>query len=145
MELIALSAFLVAIFGAIKLMDATIGLLESYTSTKSAFIPFAVFIGLFILILLGINALGKLVKKVIHLTPFGIFDSIIGGLIGILKWAFGFSVIIWVINFFDKGLVDQYSANTYLLPFIEPVAPNFIDFMIKSLPFFLKDFFDNIQ
>lgn len=137
-------AFFVAIFGAIKLMDVTISLLQEYTSVESAFIPFLVFIGLFVLILFGINALGKLLKKVIHLTPFGMFDSIIGGVIGILKWAFGFSIIIWGINFFDKSFIDQYSVNSQVLPFIEPIAPKLITATISFLPF-LKDLFENIK
>ena len=63
MEFVGIVAMIAAILGAFKLLHEAIAFLNQYIPEYSNFVPFIAFLGLFVGILILINLLGKLTKK----------------------------------------------------------------------------------
>ncbi|MEQ8360977.1 MAG: CvpA family protein [Cytophagales bacterium] len=145
MEIVNILALILAIIGGFKLMDqALLILIDTFGKPHPAF-PFLAFILVFIAIVLGVNVLGKALKSLIGLTILGSFDKFVGGIIGVIKWAFAISLVLWMINAFAPELFDeQMRTDAYLLPLLISFAPHLFHIMLGFLPF-LSDMMDSIK
>ena len=88
-ELIGIVAFVLAIIAGFKLMEVGMVYLDEYIEGFNELLPFLSFIIIFLAIIILINMLGKLLKKMIDMTILGGFDSIAGAIVGVVKWAIG--------------------------------------------------------
>jgi len=143
-EVINIFAFMLAILGGIKLMDAGIRLLEPHLSGIGKLLPLLSFILIFVIIVLVVSAIGFLLKKFIHLTPLGIFDHLAGAIVGILKWGLTLSIILWFLSFIDIQLPGIITNNSLLLPYISAVAPGAVALATQIFPA-LNSYFEIIQ
>jgi len=144
MELVGVIALILAILGAFKLLHAGIDFLSRYIPEYSNFIPFIAFIGIFIGILILVNLLGKLTKKFLDLTILGTFDNFAGALIGIFKWAFLTSIVLWLSLQVDLKIPDQLTENSILYPYIVELAPTVGEYLSAIFPF-ASDLFESIK
>ena len=113
-------------------------------SEYSNFIPFIAFIGIFIGILLLVNMLGRMTKKFLDLTILGAFDNIVGALIGIFKWAFLVSVVLWLSLQVNLIIPSALTDNSVLYPYIVDLAPKVGEYISVIFPF-ASDLFESIK
>lgn len=137
MEIAGLLALLLGLFGAFQLLDWGVAFLSHFQMDISdSVLPAIAFVVLFILILVGIYLLGRFIKAVLHITPLGIIDSIMGGFVGLLKWAFGISLVFWVMEVLEVKVAGDSLSNSLVLPYIIYLAPLFISFITAIIPYF---------
>jgi membrane protein required for colicin V production len=70
---------------------------------------FLAFLVIFIVVVVGVSILGRIISKVMHATPLGIFDRLFGGLLGLIKGliiSFVFLLIILLIHKSDT-VIDR--------------------------------------
>ena len=84
------------ILGGFKFLHWGMELISKYVDISNKILPYVSFILIFLAILIGVNMLGKLIKKVIDATLLGNIDSLVGALVGMVKWAFAISIIMWI-------------------------------------------------
>lgn len=120
LEVVAVVAFIAAIVGALQLMSWGVGFLSDTLETKGAWLPLLAFILLFVGILTGVSIAGKMLKSVIHLTPIGYLDGLLGGAVGVIKWAFGISVLFILLDYAQVQLPNTEDSDLYA--YVHPFA-----------------------
>ena len=143
LEIIGIFAFVLAIIGGFKLMELGMTYLEGYFEGFNNLLPFISFLIIFLAILILINMLGKVVKKMVDLTLLGGVDKFAGAIIGIAKWAIGLSIVLWLTHYFGIELPGQ-NEELVLYPFLTELAPNVIESAAVILPF-AEELFDSIK
>ncbi|MHA7099804.1 CvpA family protein [Roseivirga pacifica] len=144
LEIIGILAFVLAIIGGFKLMEVGMTYLAEYIDGMDNLLPFISFIIIFLAIILLINMLGKLLKKMIDLTLLGGLDSFAGAVVGILKWAIGVSIILWLMLNFGIELPGQADEDLVLYPFLAELGPNIIAKLDVIMPF-AQEMLESIQ
>ena len=134
LEIIGILAFVLAIVGGFKLMQLGITYLKDYFEGIDHLLPFISFIIIFLAIILLINMLGKVVKKMIDMTLLGGVDKFAGALVGMVKWAIGISIILFLTINFGIELPGQ-DEDLVLYPFMVDLGPNIISALDVVLPF----------
>ena len=143
LEIIGILAFVLAIIGGFKLMEYGMTLLDEYLEDFDNLLPFISFLVIFLAILLLINLLGKVIKKMVDMTLLGGVDKFAGAIVGIAKWAIGLSIVLWLTNNFGIELPGQ-NEELVLYPFITDLAPNVIEAASVVMPF-AEELFDSIK
>lgn len=142
-ELIGIAAFVVAIIAGFKLMEVGMTVLSDYIDGYTELLPFLSFIIIFLAIILLINMLGKALKKMIDMTLLGGFDKVAGAVVGLVKWAIGVSILLWLCTNFGIKLPGQ-DENLVLYPYLADLGPNIVSRIDTVLPF-VQDTFDSIK
>jgi membrane protein required for colicin V production len=142
-SLLSLLAFWIGIVLAFMFLDWGVQILDDMIEGFSGVLPYLAFLLIFAAVGIGIGIVAKVVKKSIDLTPLGIFDNFAGGLLAILTWVFGISLLIWLTGKFGVELPSHVQDNSILFNKIETVAPAVIDMFAEYLPF-LKHLFESI-
>lgn len=142
-ELIGIVAFVLAIIAGFKLMEVGMVYLEEYIDGFNELLPFLSFLVIFLAIIILINMLGKLLKKMIDMTILGGFDSIAGAIVGVAKWAIGVSILLWLCNNFGFELPGQ-NEELVLYPYLAELGPNIISHLDTVLPF-AQEMLDSIK
>ncbi len=127
MELVALAAFVIAIVGALQLMSWGVSFLSDTLQTDGAWLSLLSLVLLFVGILTGVSIAGKMLKSVVHLTPIGYLDGLLGAAVGAVKWAFGISVIFIILDYAEVALpnTDDSELYGYVHPFAYQVVEKF--------------------
>jgi membrane protein required for colicin V production len=144
LEIVSFLAFFLAIIGAFKLADFGQELLSPYFQNWEKALPIISFLFLFIGILLLVNMIGKIAKKIIDMTLLGGLDNFAGALLGLLKWAFGVSLILWLATSIDMELTPNMTDETYIYPIVASIAPFIFDSFSEYMPF-IQDIFNNVK
>jgi len=144
MEIVSLLAFVLAIIGGFKLLHTGMELLEEHFEISGNLLPYLSFLAIFILIVVGMNLLGKILKTVLDMTLLGSVDSLAGLILGTLKWAFGVSIVLWLTSYVGVLFPDTYIENSQLYGYIEPIAPVTVEFISTIFPF-ANDLFEMIE
>lgn len=146
MEVVNLLALILALIGGFKLMDqCLIILIEFFGGKPHPLFPFLAFVLVFAGIIIGVNILGKMLKGLIGMTILGSFDKLIGAFIGLIKWSFGVSLLLWLVNMFAPELFDEeMRKNAVLFPLLLGFAPHVFHILMGLLPF-LSDMMDSIK
>ena len=97
-------------------------------------LPFISFLIIFLLVVITIRILAYLVKKTLDLTILGTFDDFAGAVLGMLKWAFMLSLLIWVAQSFGMEMPEEELGESSLFPVVEPFAPAVIDVLGAVTP-----------
>ena len=136
LELIAIIAFVLAIVGGFKLLHVGMEYVSKMYDGFGNFLPFVAFLVIFVLILIVVNMVGKMLKKIIDWTPLGVLDNLAGALIGVAKWALALSILLWVMSGLNINLPDYFTNNSRLLPFVSGFASQVGDFISTIFPSF---------
>ena len=144
LEIVGVLAFILALIGGFKLMETGMVYLSDYFEDLGQLLPFISFIIIFLAIILLVNMIGKLVKKMLDMTLLGGFDKFAGAILGIVKWAIGVSIILWLVNNFGVELPGQEQENLVLYPFLTELGPKLISSLDVVLPF-AKDMIESIK
>ncbi|MBR9999827.1 MAG: CvpA family protein [Cyclobacteriaceae bacterium] len=144
MELIGFAALILAIFGAFKLLHSGVEFLNEYLPEHGNIVPFIAFIVIFIGIILLINILGQLVKRMMDLTILGAFDSVAGAILGIFKWAFLVSVVLWLTEIIHISIPEELTGESFLFPYLLNFAPKIGNYVAAVFPF-ADNLFESIR
>jgi membrane protein required for colicin V production len=144
LEIVSLLAFFLAIIGAFKLVDFGQELLSPYFQNWEKALPIISFVLLFVGILLLVNLIGKVAKKILDMTLLGGLDNFAGAVLGLLKWAFGVSLVLWLATSVDMNLSNELTDNTYIYPVLASVAPVVFDAISVYMPF-IQEIYDMIK
>lgn len=131
---VGLLALVLGFTAALEWMEAGTTFLAETFGTNSDFLPILSFILIFIVIVVGITLIGSLLKLVIDLTPLGILDGLSGALLGLLKWALGISLLLWMLEAVGIGLPEE--ENSQLYGQVSQVAPYVLDQLKEWYPAF---------
>jgi len=140
MELTELIGFFLAIFAGIKLLDWSISFLEKYITGWGQVLPIAVFAIIFVGVLILLTYLGKSLKTVLDMTLLGSLDDLAGALMGIVKWAFFISIIIWIYESYAGEFENETIRTSYLYGPVSGLAPGLIGFFSGLYPSFMEIF-----
>ena len=143
LEIFGVLAFVLAIIGGFKLMETGMVYLAEYFENFGQLLPFISFLVIFLGIILLVNMLGKILKKMLDMTLLGGFDKFAGAILGIVKWAIGLSMILWLVNNFGIELPGQ-EEELVLYPFLTELGPKLIASLDVVLPF-AQEMIDSIK
>ncbi len=144
LEIVSLFAFILAIIGAFKLVDLGEELLRPYLPDWEKALPIVSFILLFVAILLLVNMIGKITKKILDMTLLGGLDNFAGAVLGLLKWAFGVSLVLWLAQSVEIGVSEEMTKETHIYPIVASIAPFVAESFAEYLPF-IQEVFDNLK
>lgn len=136
MEIAGFAGFFLALFGGFQLLDSGIKILSGYHQMNNGVLPVIAFVVIFLVILISVHIAGRLLKAAFHITPFGLIDNIFGSILGLIKWAFGISLIIWLLSMLEVALPEEHFQNSLMMPYIARLAPLFMDFIAYVIPYF---------
>ena len=134
LTVVTLTAFVVALLGAVKLLDESVILIMEFWEKAGKWLPIAAFIITFLIILLLVHWIGKLLKKALDLTLLGSVDNLAGALLGVLKWALLTSVLLWILKMVGVELPYENDENAILFPLISQLAPSLVFLIARFLP-----------
>lgn len=134
LEIIGILAFFVALAVGFMLLNWAMGLLNTHIQISDSLLPYVAFLLLFAAIVIGINLLGKALKKVLDMTFFGTFDCLAGAIIGLFKWALAISVLIWILNTLEVDLPPHSLSGSRVYPLLQPFAPIVFNTLGEVLP-----------
>lgn len=133
MELVSIIAFILGIVLGFKLMEVGIQYLEPHVSNKM--VPYISFILIFILVVIGVNLLGKVLKKVITISLLSIVDKIGGVLFGITLWGIAVSLILWLSVRAGVQIPSNITDGSISFDFFKSAGPYVIDATASVIPF----------
>ncbi len=136
MELFALVAIILGVIGGFKLLGWAMILLSGKFDINAKFLPFVAFAVVFFLILFVINLLGKTTKAFVDQSFLGSADKAAGGLLGLLRTTFMFSVVFWIIDSLDISFITSFAEDSWLYPKIAGIAPVITDWIGSIIPLF---------
>ena len=134
MAVVSLVALVAGIIGAIAWTPILLTHLTDRSDLSPELLSVLAFLAIFIVVVIALNIAGKLIKIVIDLTPIGAIDGLVGALLGMLKWALGVSIILWVMDKAQLGLPSDEQST--LLVTIKQVAPYVFEQMVAWSPYF---------
>lgn len=126
LEIVAILAFVLAVVLGFKLLGFGLDFLQPYVSSTNRLLPYFSFAIIFFPIIFLVNKLGSLLRRSLQFTLIGSFDSMAGAMLGILTWAFGISVFLWLVTSVGVLIPDDAIADTFIYPVIKPIAPQVI-------------------
>ena len=144
LEIVSLVALILAVIGGFHFLHWGISVLTENFQLSGKFLPFLAFLMIFVGIILLINAIGKLLQKIVQMVFLGGVDKIAGAVLGALKFVFFFSIIIWVFQVFGIELPQHLQDDSYLYPYITAVAPATVELFSFVIPA-TSDLLDNIS
>lgn len=134
LELIGILAFIVGIIIGLEFLQWSIDWLAEYVDIHDSLVPYIAFFVLFVLVVVGINLIGNIVSKALHLTFLGVVDSLSGAVVGMLKWALGISVLFWVASTMELNRPGGLLTQSWFYELLAPLAPGFFDMIGQALP-----------
>jgi len=144
MALVTVLAFVLAVIGGFKLLHEGMALIDEHFEVGGVLLPYLSFLLIFLIIIIVVNLVGKAFKSLLEMTLLGSIDKAAGGLLGVLKWAFGISVLFWISANFNFSLPDDWTEGSYLFPVLIDFAPSVIKGFGKVFPF-LEGLLDMIK
>ena len=147
LELVSLVALVLAILGGLKLLDTALPVMEGFVGDAHGLLPYVTFLIVFVGSILLIHMGGLIIKKVIDFTPFGLFDNILGSILGALKWCVALSLLLYVSDMAGISVSKDTADTSMVYPVVLKTTPYALDILsyvlpfVKSLIFSLKQHF----
>ncbi len=140
MELFFLLALVLGVFLGFKLMGKGMQLLHEQFNADTTFLPYLAFIIIFVLVILLVIFLGQRIKHSVDQTFLGKVDAIAGGVLGVIKYSFCLSVIIWLVQSLNIELPQNWMEDSRLYPITAKLAERTSAFIGQFIPFFKEIF-----
>ena len=134
LEIITLLALILAVIGGFHFLHWGMSVLTENFQLSGKFLPFLAFLLIFVGIVFIVNAIGQVVKKVIHMAFLGGIDRIAGALLGAIKFVFFFSVAIWVFQIFGVELPQHLQDDSLFYTYVVSVAPATVELFGFIIP-----------
>ena len=143
MEIVSLLALILAVIGGFHFLHWGISMLQEQFDLSGKFLPFLSFLLIFVAIVLLVNAIGKILQKVVHMAFLGGVDKAAGAVLGGLKWIFFLSLIIWAFQVFGVETPAHLREKSIFYGYVVGVAPALVDMFGYIIPA-TSDLLDNI-
>lgn len=140
MSLFSILAIVLGVFGGFKLMGLAMIYLQDHFHADKAVLPYIAFFVVFILIVIIVTLIGRMIKQSINKSFLGSMDSVMGACLGIIKTAFMFSIIIWIIDSLKFSMPEEWVNGSWLYPFTAQLAPTVSGWIGDFIPFFKEIF-----
>lgn len=140
MELFFLIALVLGVFLGFRLMGMGVEYLSKEFNADTQVLPYISFAVIFVIVLVIVSLIGRVIKDSVDQTFLGKVDSIAGSFLGVVKHAFGISVIIWLIEVFNVAPPEAWKEGSVLYPMAAKVAPQLSEHFGEFLPFFKETF-----
>jgi membrane protein required for colicin V production len=140
MELFFLLSIVLGIFVGFKLMRWGMEVLQREFNADKTFLPFISFIIIFVLVMVLVIFFGRRVKNSLDATFLGRVDALAGAVLGMIKYAFCLSVIIWLAESLKIKVPESWSSGSQLYPVTAKVAHHLSGFLGSFIPFFKEIF-----
>ena len=118
-ELVSLIALGFGVYGGLKFSDTAANYITGNIETK--YIPIVSFTITFVVIVVTVFVMGKLIEKIINMVALKLVNKIAGAIFGMLKMIVLISVLITIIESYDKkiGFIPKETKENSL--FYEPM------------------------
>jgi membrane protein required for colicin V production len=140
LELFFLLAIVLGVFVGFKLMKLGMGVLQREFNADKTFLPYISFIIIFVLVMVLVIFIGRRIKNSIDTTFLGKVDALAGAGLGLIKYAFCLSVIIWLAESLKIKFPESWSAGSQLYPLTAKLASVMSGFLGSFIPFFKEIF-----
>lgn len=140
MGVVSLLAIVLGVFVSFKLMGDGMVILQRNFNADASVLPYLSFILIFILVVIGVNWLGKLLRNSIEKGFLGRVDESMGALLGCLKFAFLMSIFFWIIDSLKYAPGASWTNGAVIYPYIAHLAPDLAGWLAEFLPFFREIF-----
>ncbi|RLD25007.1 MAG: CvpA family protein [Bacteroidetes bacterium] len=134
LEIITLLALILAVIGGFHFLHWGMSVLTDNFQLSGKFLPFLAFLLIFVGIVALVNAIGQVLKKVVHMAFLGGVDRIAGALLGAVKFVFFFSVLIWAFQIFGVELPQHLQDDSFFYTYIVAIAPATVDLFGFIIP-----------
>jgi membrane protein required for colicin V production len=136
LELFSLFAVILGVLCGFKLMGSVMILLAEKFDVNEKVLPYIAFIVVFLIVVSAVNLLGKLISASVNRSFLGAFDKTVGGLLGLLRTAFMFSVVLWIVDALKLSFLPNWTKGSWLYPIVADFAPTVTGWISELLPFF---------
>ena len=141
--LFSIIAIIVGIAAAMKLSTFVAGLLEKHANGMERWLPFISFILVMLLVILGVNLIGKIVEKMVEIALMGWLNRIGGVVFYVLLYSLLFSVALFYVE--KLHLINNETIEgSSVVHYIRPWAPKVINGLGYIVPFF-KNMFSELE
>jgi len=140
LELFFLLAIILGVFIGFKLMGAGVDYLDHKFNADKELLPYISFAIIFLIVMMVVSLIGKSIKGSLDKTFLGKIDALAGAALGFVKYAFGISVMIWLIEAFEISFPEGWKEESTLYPLAAKVAPMLSEYFGEFLPFFKGTF-----
>jgi len=140
MELFFLVAIVVGAFLGFKLMAWGVDLLSQKFNVDKTVLPYISFLLIFLIVVGVVIFIGKRIKNSLDKTFLGQMDAVAGAFLGLIKYAFCISIVIWLAESFKVDIVEVWAAESKLYGVVAKIAPMMSSLFGDFLPFFKETF-----
>jgi membrane protein required for colicin V production len=102
LQVASLAALILGIYGAIKTSGYLSNYLSQKTNTYGEYLPIISFAITFIIIVIIIHFLARMLEKIVEIIALGLINRIFGAVLSIIKYSLIISVILVILNNFDR-------------------------------------------
>lgn len=123
-EIISIVAFVGAVVISFKFLAEASNYLGQYLEGSfKKILPYVSFAVVFFPIIFLVNKMGWWLRSATKTTILGNFDTIIGAFVGLLTWAFGISLVFWLVGKIGLYDISKLTQDSEVYPIIAPIAP----------------------
>ena len=124
-EAATLLGLFLGLYGAFHFSDFTAEKLQHFWEIDPKYLNLIAFIVTFIVVAILVNLLGRLVAKLVRAINLGFIDRLGGFVIGLAKGLLICSLVIMLLNVFDKNkiLKEEAKEKSLLYPYVEQTVP----------------------
>lgn len=134
-EIVALIALFLGFILGLKLLTTAIPVVREFIGNAWGLLPFLSFLAVFVLVILGVRMLGLVLKKAVDFTPLGMFDNLLGAILGGLKWCFAISLLLYVSGMAGLGVSGETARESVIYPFVLKSTPLALEVLGFVMPF----------
>ena len=139
-ELFFVGALILGVLAGFKLMGFGIDYLHTHFNADTVFLPYISFFVVFILVVVVVIFIGNRIRHLMDDTFLGKVDSIAGAILGLVKYAFCASVILWLAQKIEMTFPQSWTQGSWLYPKTLVFAKSVSDLFAGFLPFFKETF-----
>ncbi len=141
-EIVGIVALVLGILAGIVFIEQGATFLSQVFNTYSPILSAFSFLLIFACVVMLATLLGRALKSAINLTPIGYLDGAGGALLGIIKWAFVISLLLWVLDMAEVQVNAVEESQWY--PKIKYFAPLVMEQLKIWFPF-LEQLIDQVK
>lgn len=136
LALVSVAAIVLGVFGGFKLMDNGVKYLQREFHIDAAYLPYLSFLLIFIIISVLVRVFGNLLRSSIQKTIFGEADKALGAVLGLVKYAFTVSILLWLAVQLEVEIPPDWTKDSILIPALSGIVPWLGEKAGEWLPFF---------
>lgn len=134
--LFSLVAIVLGMLLGFKLMGSAMVLLARNYNVDQKVLPYLAFGMVFVIIVIGVNLIGRLIKASIDNPILGGADRIVGAMLGMVHTLFSLSIMLWIADSLRLKIPAAWVANSWLQPKAASFAPKIANWIGEFLPIF---------